>query len=239
MKVLKVDHIGIAVSDLSAAKKLYEEILGLKVEGEEVVEEQKVKTVFIPVGDSEIELLESTSPDGAIAKFIEKRGQGIQHIALRVDNIEKALEECKAAGIKLIDEKPRRGAGGARPAGGPAVRRGQGQGPDRRLPQPVRRRRVGFRRVVGGRGGSALPDPSRQVDDHQSQGDQAWPLAPRPAGRHAGREVDGGEDDAEADTQPAVEDQEVGVARHLPRQVLRGRCLRIVGLPMVRQSGQA
>jgi len=112
--IKKVDHIGIAVKDMNAAIKFYEEVLGMKVEGIEVVEEQKVKTAFIPTGDSEVELLESTAPDGPIAKFIEKKGEGIQHIAFRVDNIEKALEELKAKGIRLIDEKPRRGAGGAK-----------------------------------------------------------------------------------------------------------------------------
>ena len=85
----------------------------MKATGEEVVEEQKVKVCFIPSGDSEVELLESTSPDGPIAKFIEKNGEGIQHLALRVDNIEAALEELKAKGVRLIDEKPRYGAGGA------------------------------------------------------------------------------------------------------------------------------
>lgn len=112
-KVLRVDHIGIAVSNLEEAKKLYTQVLGLTATGEEVVEQQKVKTCFIPCGDSEIELLESTSPDGPIAKFIEKRGEGIQHIALRVDNIENALADLKAQGVRLIDEKPRYGAGGA------------------------------------------------------------------------------------------------------------------------------
>ena len=111
--VTRVDHIGIAVKDLAQAKKFYEEILGMKATGEEVVEEQKVKVCFIPSGDSEVELLESTSPDGPIAKFIEKNGGGIQHLALRVDNIEAALEELKAKGVRLIDEKPRYGAGGA------------------------------------------------------------------------------------------------------------------------------
>ena len=111
--VTRVDHIGIAVKDLAQAKKFYEEILGMKATGEEVVEEQKVKVCFIPSGDSEVELLESTSPDGPIAKFIEKNGEGIQHLALRVDNIEAALEELKAKGVRLIDEKPRYGAGGA------------------------------------------------------------------------------------------------------------------------------
>ena len=113
-KISHVDHIGIAVKDLAESKKFYTEVLGLKVHGEdEVVEEQKVKVCFIPSGDSEVELLESTSPDGPIAKFIEKNGEGIQHLALRVDNIEAALEELKAKGVRLIDEKPRYGAGGA------------------------------------------------------------------------------------------------------------------------------
>ena len=111
--VTRVDHIGIAVKDLAQAKKFYEEILGMKATGEEVVEEQKVKVCLISRGDSEVELLESTSPDGPIAKFIEKNGEGIQHLALRVDNIEAALEELKAKGVRLIDEKPRYGAGGA------------------------------------------------------------------------------------------------------------------------------
>lgn len=114
MKTLKIDHIGIAVKSIEQARKLYEGILGLKYEGSETVAEQKVTTAFFPIGDTEIELLESTDPDGPIAKFIEKRGEGIQHIAFRVDNIEEALEELKKQGIQLIDEKPRIGAGGAR-----------------------------------------------------------------------------------------------------------------------------
>jgi methylmalonyl-CoA/ethylmalonyl-CoA epimerase len=112
--VRKVDHIGIAVSNLDEAVKLYTEVMGLELHGTEVVEEQKVKVAFLPVGDTEVELLESTSPDGPIAKFIEAKGQGIQHVAFRVDNIEAALEEMKAKGMRLIDEKPRYGAGGAR-----------------------------------------------------------------------------------------------------------------------------
>lgn len=111
--IKKVDHIGIAVKDLATALKFYEDVLGLKCVKTEVVEEQKVKTAFLPTGDSEVELLESTSPDGAIAKFIEKNGEGIQHIAFRVDNLEQKLSELKEKGIRLIDQKPRRGAGGA------------------------------------------------------------------------------------------------------------------------------
>jgi methylmalonyl-CoA/ethylmalonyl-CoA epimerase len=110
----KVDHIGIAVKNLEESLKFYEDVLGIKCVADEVVEEQKVKTAFLPLGDTEIELLESTSEDGPIAKFIEKKGEGIQHIAYKVDDIEKALEELKAKGIRLIDEKPRLGAGGAR-----------------------------------------------------------------------------------------------------------------------------
>lgn len=114
MKVLKLDHIGIAVKDLEESLKFYEDILGLKCEGTEVVEEQKVKVAFLPVGDTEVELLESTDEEGPIAKFIEKKGEGIQHLAFRVENIEAAIEEMKEKGVKMIDEKPRYGAGGAK-----------------------------------------------------------------------------------------------------------------------------
>ena len=112
-KVLKVDHIGIAVKELAVAKKFYTDILGIPAVGEEVVEDQKVRVCFIPCGDSEIELLESTSPDGPVAKHIERSGEGIQHIALKVDNIQNALADLKAKGVRLIDESPRYGAGGA------------------------------------------------------------------------------------------------------------------------------
>ena len=114
MKVLKIDHLGIAVHSIEEAKKLFQDTLGLEFEGSETVAEQKVTTAFFPVGDSEVELLESTAPDGPIAKYLEKRGEGIQHIAFRVENIEEALAELKERGIRLIDEKPRKGAGGAK-----------------------------------------------------------------------------------------------------------------------------
>lgn len=114
MKVLKIDHLGIAVHSIEEAKKFFQDTLGLKFEGSETVAEQKVTTAFFPVGDSEVELLESTAPDGPIAKYLEKRGEGIQHIAFRVENIEEALAELKEKGIRLIDEKPRLGAGGAK-----------------------------------------------------------------------------------------------------------------------------
>lgn len=114
MKILKIDHLGIAINSLDEGKSFWTDVLGLEFEGTETVEAQKVTTAFLPVGESEVELLESTAPDGPIAKFIEKKGQGIQHVAFRVANIEEALAELKEKGIKLIDEKPRGGAGGAK-----------------------------------------------------------------------------------------------------------------------------
>jgi len=114
MKVLKIDHLGIAVNSIDEGKNFFSDILGLEFEGTETVAEQKVTTAFFPVGDSEVELLESTAPDGPVAKYIEKKGEGIQHIAFRVENIEDALSELKEKGIRLIDETPRRGAGGAK-----------------------------------------------------------------------------------------------------------------------------
>ena len=114
MKILKIDHIGIAAKAIDQVAPFWNTILGLPLTGKETVEEQKATTAFLPVGESEIEILESTSPDGALAKFIESRGEGVQHIALRVDNLEAALKELKEKGVRLIDEKPRRGAGGAK-----------------------------------------------------------------------------------------------------------------------------
>lgn len=116
MNLSRVDHVGIAVKSLEEALTFYEGVLGLQAKGTEIVEEQKVKVAFLPLGDSELELLESTEPDGPIAKFIEKNGGkgGIQHIALRVDDIEAAIEEMKSKGMRMLDEKPRYGAGGAK-----------------------------------------------------------------------------------------------------------------------------
>jgi len=107
--ITKVNHIGIAVNSIDEALKLYTEVLGLKVKGMEVVEEQKVRTVIIPVGDTKIELLESTDPEGAIAKHIERRGEGLHHLAFEVSDIQGALDTLKSKGIALIDEKPRKG----------------------------------------------------------------------------------------------------------------------------------
>jgi len=114
MKILKIDHLGIAVKSIEEGKNFWTDVLGLKFEGSETVAEQKVTTAFFPVGESEVELLESTAPDGPIAKYLEKKGEGIQHIAFRVENIEAALDELKEKGVRLIDAKPRIGAGGAK-----------------------------------------------------------------------------------------------------------------------------
>ncbi|MBW1958383.1 MAG: methylmalonyl-CoA epimerase [Deltaproteobacteria bacterium] len=114
MKILKIDHLGIAVNSIEDGKNFWTDALGLEFEGSETVEEQKVTTAFFPVGESEVELLESTAPDGPIAKFLEKKGPGIHHVAFRVENVEEALAELKEKGIRLIDEKPRMGAGGAK-----------------------------------------------------------------------------------------------------------------------------
>ena len=114
MKILHIDHIGIAVKSIEEAGKFYADALGLKVQGVETVTDQKVKVAFLPITDSELELLESTEPDGPVAKFIDSKGEGIQHIAFRVENIHAALEELKEKGVRLIDQAPRKGAGGAR-----------------------------------------------------------------------------------------------------------------------------
>jgi len=114
MTVIKIDHIGIAVKDLDAAMNFYKEALGMEACAIEEIPEQKARVAFLPTGDSEIELLESMEADGPIAKFIETRGEGIQHIALRVHNIELAIKSLRDKGIRLIDETPRYGAGGAK-----------------------------------------------------------------------------------------------------------------------------
>ncbi|MFH0725954.1 MAG: methylmalonyl-CoA epimerase [Pseudomonadota bacterium] len=114
MKILKIDHLGIAVKSIDQSRNFWTDILGLSLEGTETVEEQKVTTAFLPVGESEVELLESTSPDGPIARHLDKKGEGIQHVAFRVENIEAALAELKEKGVRLIDETPRKGAGGAK-----------------------------------------------------------------------------------------------------------------------------
>ncbi len=114
MKVLKIDHLGIAVKSINEGKKFWGDILGLWLEDSEAMAEEKLITTFFPIGESEIELLETTDPEGPIGRYLEKRGEGVHHIALRVENIEEALKELKEKGIRLIDEKPRKGAGGAK-----------------------------------------------------------------------------------------------------------------------------
>ena len=114
MKIKYIDHIGIAVNSIEEGGKFFTDILGLKLQKEETIEEQKVKTGFFPITDSELELLESTAPDGPVAKYIASRGEGVQHIAFRVENIDEALKELKEKGVRLIDQEPRNGAGGAR-----------------------------------------------------------------------------------------------------------------------------
>ena len=114
MKVKQIDHIGIAVKNLNQAGRFYADVLGLPVQETETVEDQKVTVAFIPVTGSEVELLESTEPDGPVARYIESKGEGIQHIAYRVENIDEALAELKEKGVRLIDQEPRKGAGGAR-----------------------------------------------------------------------------------------------------------------------------
>ena len=110
MELTKIEHIGIAVKNLDESIKFYEKILGLKCYSIEEVEDQKVKTAFFQIGNTKIELLESTKTDGPVAKFIEKRGEGIHHIAFKSNNINSSLKELKEKGIKLIDEIPRIGA---------------------------------------------------------------------------------------------------------------------------------
>jgi methylmalonyl-CoA/ethylmalonyl-CoA epimerase len=112
MKPSHIEHIGIAVGNLSEAIEFYENVLGLKCYKIEEVPEQKVRTAFLMIGMTKIELLESTDPEGPVGKFIEKRGEGIHHIAFAVENIEAHLKDASEKGIKLIDSVPRRGAEG-------------------------------------------------------------------------------------------------------------------------------
>ncbi len=112
MKLTHIEHIGIAVGNLEQAISYYEEVLGLKCYAIEEVKDQKVKTAFFKIGETKIELLEATEAESPIYKFIEKKGEGVHHIAFAVDNIEEALEETERKGIKLIDNKARKGAEG-------------------------------------------------------------------------------------------------------------------------------
>ena len=112
MNLTHIEHIGIAVKNLNESIKFYEDVLGLKCYAIEEVTDQKVKTAFFQIGQTKIELLESTDPEGPIGKFIEKRGEGIHHLAFAAKELESSLQKLKEKGIRLIDEKPRKGAEG-------------------------------------------------------------------------------------------------------------------------------
>jgi methylmalonyl-CoA/ethylmalonyl-CoA epimerase len=112
MNLTHIEHIGIAVENIDAAIAYYENILGLKCYKTEIVADQKVKTAFFLIGQTKLELLESTSPDGPVAKFIEKKGSGIHHIAFATDDLQKCLDDASASGVSLIDKQPRKGADG-------------------------------------------------------------------------------------------------------------------------------
>ena len=109
---MKIDHIGIATGGIAEAVNFYREALGLNIEEIEEVAEQKVRVAMLPIGESRIELLEATSEDSPISKFLAKRGPGIHHIAVRVEDIQASLADLKQKGARLIDEEPRMGAGG-------------------------------------------------------------------------------------------------------------------------------
>lgn len=112
MEISHIEHIGIAVKNLEEAIPFYENVLGLKCYSIEEVKDQKVKTAFFMVGQTKIELLESTDPEGPIGKFIANRGEGVHHIAFAVANLEECLREAEEKGVRLIDQQPRRGAEG-------------------------------------------------------------------------------------------------------------------------------
>lgn len=112
MKPTHIEHIGIAVENLEEAISFYEDVLGLQCYDIERVEDQKVRTAFFKVGDTKIELLESTDPEGPVGKFLEKKGPGIHHLAFAVPDVSRALKDAEEKGIRLIDQNPRPGAEG-------------------------------------------------------------------------------------------------------------------------------
>ncbi len=109
---MKINHLGIAVKSLEESLKFYQDTLGLSISGREIVADQGVEIAMLPIGESRVELLQAIDPSSPIARFIEKRGPGIHHICIEVDDIVAKLAEMKADGIQLIDEQPKRGAGG-------------------------------------------------------------------------------------------------------------------------------
>lgn len=114
MKLLKINHLGIAAPGLAEAMARLEHLFGIKAEHVEEVADQKVRTAFYPIGESTLEYLESTDPDGPIGKFLEKRGPGIHHLAFEVDDVDAAVQELLAKGVRMVDKEPRRGAHGNR-----------------------------------------------------------------------------------------------------------------------------
>jgi methylmalonyl-CoA/ethylmalonyl-CoA epimerase len=132
---MKIEHVGVAVASLDAARAFYED-LGLVCGGEEEVADQKVKVAFFPLGESRLELLESTDPDGPVGKFVARRGPGLHHLCVEVPDVGKALETLRARGYALLDETPRSGAGGRRVAfvhpkasGGVLIELSEGESP--------------------------------------------------------------------------------------------------------------
>ena len=110
----RIAHIGIAVRSLDEALRFYRDTLGLPLQGRETVESDRVTVAFLPVGDTRVELLEATDPESPVARFIEKRGEGVHHVAFEVEDVEESLKVLRGRGYRLIDETPRTGAGGAR-----------------------------------------------------------------------------------------------------------------------------
>ncbi|MCD7721882.1 MAG: methylmalonyl-CoA epimerase [Prevotellaceae bacterium] len=111
MKIARIEHLGIAVQSIEDALPFFKDVLGLEVYKTEVVEDQKVKTAFLKVGEVKLELLEPTSPDSTVQKYLDKGGRGVHHVAFKVtDGVTEALAECDAKGIRLIDKAPRKGA---------------------------------------------------------------------------------------------------------------------------------
>ena len=114
MNEVRIDHLGIAVKSLETAVEFYERVLGLAVEGREEVPQEKVRVAMLPAGGPRIELLEATAEDSPVARFIAKRGEGLHHVALRVPNLDAAVEQLRSAGARLVNETIQTGAGGHR-----------------------------------------------------------------------------------------------------------------------------
>lgn len=114
MKIIGIDHIGIAVKEIGKAAGFYENVLGLPIAGEEAIADRQLKIAFLETGNARLELIEPTSDDSTIAKFLANRGEGIHHFCLLVDDIEQALQEMSQKGYRLIDETPRQGAEGSK-----------------------------------------------------------------------------------------------------------------------------